>query len=508
MLLNTRILEGKHSCAPTVAEALVEADPDALVDAVPEALPDALMEAPEDPEAEPPAEEEAGALEAEDETDEEAEVDGATEAGAVVLEEAEVASFLGWKSEPISALIPQIITAITRTAAISATQRRRAYTSGLTGLVGLKGTSLAVTYLRYRVNRQISQYERPRRTATVFMHKGKEFVDTSSIAQAHQRINGWFSEAARDLPWRRPEATPWGIMVSEFMLQQTPVVRVLPVWHEWMRRWATPALLAVEPSGEAVRAWGRLGYPRRALRLHAAAVTIVEEYDGAVPGSPEALLSLPGVGGYTAAAISSFAFRIPAVVVDTNIRRVHARLFTGNALPEPALTAAENALAADLMPADPEQANIWNAAVMELGALICTARSPHCMDCPVQDLCSWVAAGKPEPHYTPKGQAWHGTDRQVRGAIMGVLREAPVSVPRMDLVHSNGRAVPEVLLGEHSEPALAPESVGELAERRVVEAWKKLSALTADEKQRESCLEGLLRDGLAFEADGRISLHG
>ncbi len=168
----------------------------------------------------------------------------------------------------------------------------------------------------------------------------------------HRRINGWFLDQARDLPWRRDECTPWGVMVSEFMLQQTPVKRVLPVWEEWMRRWPTPADLAAEPASEAVRAWGRLGYPRRAQRLHSAAVAIVEQHGGEVPADYEALLALPGVGSYTAAAISVFAFGLRATVIDTNIRRVHARAVSGKALPSRSLTAAETRLAEALMPAD------------------------------------------------------------------------------------------------------------------------------------------------------------
>ena len=238
----------------------------------------------------------------------------------------------------------------------------------------------------------------------------------------HERINGWFMQNARDLPWRRDDCSPWGVMVSEFMLQQTPVKRVLPVWEEWMRRWPTPADLAAEPASEAVRAWGRLGYPRRAQRLHGAAVAIVERHDGKVPADHDALLDLPGVGSYTAAAISVFAFGLRETVIDTNIRRVHARAVSGKALPSRSLTAAETRLAEALMPADTPTSCVWNAATMELGALVCTAKSPTCELCPVQDVCAWIAAGRPEAEYTPRGQAWHGTDRQVRGAVMAVLR--------------------------------------------------------------------------------------
>ena len=237
----------------------------------------------------------------------------------------------------------------------------------------------------------------------------------------------WFEANARDLPWRAADCTPWGVLVSEIMLQQTPVVRVLPVWEEWLRRWPEPADLAREPAGEAVRAWGRLGYPRRALRLHAAAVAIGASHGGKVPGTYPDLLELPGVGSYTAAAVAAFAFGRRETVVDTNIRRVHARLFSGAALPSPALTAAEMRLAAQSLPDDAGSSVRWNASVMELGALVCTARSPKCRQCPVSGSCAWLAAGEPPPTYTPKGQSWHGTDRQVRGAVMAVLRRGRVA---------------------------------------------------------------------------------
>lgn len=242
-------------------------------------------------------------------------------------------------------------------------------------------------------------------------------------ATLHRRINDWFALHGRELPWRSADCSPWGILVSEIMLQQTPVVRVLPVWTAWMERWPSPRGLAEAPTAEVLRAWGRLGYPRRALRLQAAAAAITESHAGEVPHTAQELLALPGVGAYTAAAVACFAFGQPEVVVDTNIRRVHARLISGRALPEKSLTAAETALARDLMPTDREQACRWNASVMELGALVCTARAPRCGECPVADLCAWRAAGMPEPHYQPTGQAWAGTDRQVRGAVMALLRE-------------------------------------------------------------------------------------
>ena len=149
----------------------------------------------------------------------------------------------------------------------------------------------------------------------------------------HDEILEWYAGNARELPWRGPAASPWSVMVSEFMLQQTPVARVLPVHEEWLRRWPTPADLAAEPTGEAVRAWGRLGYPRRALRLHGAAVAIVERHGGDVPAAYDDLLALPGVGDYTAAAIATFAYGRRHVVLDTNVRRVLARAMTGVEFP-------------------------------------------------------------------------------------------------------------------------------------------------------------------------------
>lgn len=250
----------------------------------------------------------------------------------------------------------------------------------------------------------------------------------------HDRILGWYAEHARDLPWREPDCSPWGVFVSEIMAQQTPLSRVEPVWREWMHRWPTPADLAADSPGEAVRAWKRLGYPRRALRLHEAATAMVERFDGAVPGDEADLLGLPGVGAYTAAAVTAFAFGRRATVVDTNIRRVQARLVVGVQHAAPSLTAAERTLATRLLPEDDADCATWNVAVMELGAVVCTARSPRCGACPVMDLCRWVQAGRPAHAGPPRrGQAWAGTDRQVRGEIVQRLRDSSVPVPRSSL---------------------------------------------------------------------------
>ncbi len=245
------------------------------------------------------------------------------------------------------------------------------------------------------------------------------------LRRAHRQVIDWYDLNERPLPWRDPECSPWGVLVSEVMSQQTPVARVEPAWRAWMQRWPTPADLAEDSPGEAVRMWQRLGYPRRALRLWEAARVIVAEHDGAVPREHAALLALPGVGAYTAAAVASFAFGDPQVVLDTNVRRVNARLFSGLALPSPAGTAAETRLAAEVLPTDRDAANRWNAAAMELGALVCTARSPRCGECPARDVCAWQEAGAPPYDGPPRrGQAWHGTDRQARGALLAVLRGA------------------------------------------------------------------------------------
>ena len=253
-------------------------------------------------------------------------------------------------------------------------------------------------------------------------------------ATLHELVVGWFGEHARDLPWRRPGAGAWSVMVSEFMLQQTPVARVLPVHEQWLARWPRPADLAAESPGEAVRAWGRLGYPRRALRLHGAAAAIAQRHGGEVPPSHSELLALPGVGEYTAAAVASFAYGQRHIVLDTNVRRVFARVVTGVEHPPNATTAAERRTAAALLPEDDPTAARWAAATMELGALVCTARTPRCTACPVAALCAWRLAGKP-PHTGParRTQSYAGTDRQVRGRLLAVLRATPTPVPQSTL---------------------------------------------------------------------------
>ena len=274
-------------------------------------------------------------------------------------------------------------------------------------------------------------------------------------ARMVSRVVRWYGDAARDLPWRRPDTTAWGVLVSEVMLQQTPVARVAPVYEEWLRRWPAPADLAAEPAGAAIRAWGRLGYPRRALRLHECAVVVTARYGGVVPHAVEELLTLPGVGDYTARAVATFAYGAREAVVDTNVRRLVARAWLGRADGGAATTAADLVRVAALLPTEPARAARASAALMELGALVCTARQPACGTCPLRRPCAWHRAGMPESTAPRAGQRYAGTDRQARGVLLALCRDSPDGV----------------------------------AARRLADAWP-------DQAQATRALAGLLADGL------------
>ncbi|KRC50554.1 adenine glycosylase [Leifsonia sp. Root227] len=276
----------------------------------------------------------------------------------------------------------------------------------------------------------------------------------------------WFHANRRDLPWRRDGFTAWGTLVSEFMLQQTPVNRVIPRLEEWLTRWPTPADLAAVPPGEAVRAWQSLGYPRRALWLHACAVAITEHHDGVVPDDVDALLALPGIGDYTARAVAVFAYGHRHPVVDTNIRRVIARAVDGQGEPGPPGKRDLAAMDA-LLPADRAAAAAFNAGMMELGALVCVARTPRCDVCPLAEVCAWRQAGYPEYAGQKKAvqKKYEGSDRQVRGRILAELRASHI-----------------------------PVSAAEL------------EAVWPDAAQRDRALAGLLADGLAVAVDAGYTL--
>jgi len=285
-----------------------------------------------------------------------------------------------------------------------------------------------------------------------------------SLAEA---VRAWYPRAARDLPWRRPGTSPWGVMVSEFQLQQTPVARVEPVWGYWTTRWPAPSALAAASRADILRAWGKLGYPRRALRLHESARVIAEEHGDVVPCELDVLESLPGVGAYTARAVAAFGYGRRCAVVDTNVRRVVARAVHGRGAAGPARTAADLADVEALLPPAAAAAAVVSAGLMELGALVCTARVPGCEVCPARAGCAWVAAGRPEYHGPRRpAQRFAGTDRQVRGRLLDVLRGAGAPLRR-----------------------------------------EALDAAWPDAVQRERCLGSLLTDGLAVQlGDGRFTL--
>lgn len=250
-------------------------------------------------------------------------------------------------------------------------------------------------------------------------------MELENPASIYEPLTSWFDTHSRDLPWRHTR-DPWAILLCEVMSQQTPVARVEPTWHAWLDRWPTPVDLAAASPSEVLLAWNKMGYPRRALRLRECAIAITERFDGQLPNSREELLSLPGVGPYTADAVLAFAFKERSVVLDTNIRRVLAR-WHGDALPRPTQTRGEEQRANRFVPDDPEQAWRWNAAIMEFGALVCTARNPKCDQCPFTEMCEWFQTGKPEDAHAAKRvtQKWHGTNRQARGAILDVFRAEP-----------------------------------------------------------------------------------
>ncbi|PQZ61320.1 MULTISPECIES: adenine glycosylase [unclassified Microbacterium] len=289
--------------------------------------------------------------------------------------------------------------------------------------------------------------------------------DSQALSDITSRLSKWYRATARDLPWRRSafhnEFGAWGVLVSEFMLQQTPVMRVIPHLDAWLDRWPTPAAMATATTAEVVQQWANLGYPRRALWLHRAAVEITDRHGGVVPRDVDALLALSGIGEYTARAVAVFAYGDRHPVVDTNTRRVLARAVTGRSQPGPP-SRRDLDLMASLLPDDEEEAAAFNAAAMELGATVCTSRAPRCEVCPLAGSCAWLGAGKPDTGDERRRQAtYEGSDRQARGAVLRLLRSASPS------------AVPLV--------AVLPD-------------WP-------DARQRDRAIDSLIADGLA-EADG------
>lgn len=273
----------------------------------------------------------------------------------------------------------------------------------------------------------------------------------------------WYRLAARDLPWRRPGFGAWGVLVSEFMLQQTPVNRVIPHLEAWLVRWPTPTALAADAPAEAVRQWANLGYPRRALWLHRAAVEIRDRHGGVVPRDVDALLALSGIGDYTARAVAVFAYSDRHPVVDTNTRRVLARAVHGRAHPGAPARADLVDMSAQLPAADADAA-VVNAAIMELGATVCTARNPRCDACPIAHACAWRLAGFPDTGDERRRQArYEGSDRQARGAVLKALRDAAASGIRSEELVADW---PDALQRDRAITSLVDDGLVEIIDGR------------------------------------------
>jgi len=293
------------------------------------------------------------------------------------------------------------------------------------------------------------------------LHEQRLMIDSHQLSR-------WYEHEQRDLPWRRPGVSAWQILVSEFMLQQTPVARVEPIWREWVARWPSPSATAAASMADVLRAWGKLGYPRRAMRLHECATVIATEFDDVVPSDVDTLLGLPGIGAYTARAIACFAYQQRVPVVDTNVRRVVARALHGRADAAASSSPRDLADVEALLPNDSD-APRFSVALMELGATVCTARAPRCGLCPLAN-CAWRSAGYPAAvGPTRRVQKYAGTDRQVRGRLLDVLRgkDSPATRAELDV------------------------------------AW------LTDTAQRDRALDSLLVDGLVEQtSDGRFALAG
>lgn len=257
---------------------------------------------------------------------------------------------------------------------------------------------------------------------------------TSERAPQGVALLTWFAAVGRDLPWRRTR-DPWAVLVSEVMLTQTQVARVVPKYEALLARFPDAAACAAAPAGEVVTMWSGLGYNRRALNLHRTACALIDQHGGRVPDDLSALLALPGIGPYTARAILAFAYEADIGVLDTNAARVLAR-WAGRPLGR---TEAQ-VLADDVVPAGEGWA--WNQAMLDLGATICTARNPGCDGCPVRSGCRWAIVGFPQPDPASgtgaRQSRFEGSDRQGRGRLVDALRSGPVSNQPFDLARVMG----------------------------------------------------------------------
>lgn len=261
--------------------------------------------------------------------------------------------------------------------------------------------------------------------------------DLTHLPTIQRTLLAWYARAGRDLPWRRTR-DPYAILVSELMLQQTQVDRVIPKWQAWLERFPTIGALAAAPTSDVIKAWSGLGYNRRAINLQRLAQAVVAVHGGRVPDDVAELKALPGVGPYTAGAVAAFAHNRPVAMVDVNIRRLLHRLFVGAEVPTYRLSeAAIWALARAAVP--PGRGADWHQALMDLGATICRPR-PLCDRCPVRTWCraapEWAILPVDAPRPTKSQGTWEGSNRQYRGRILRALGALP-----------HGETMPLSLLG-------------------------------------------------------------
>jgi A/G-specific adenine glycosylase len=276
----------------------------------------------------------------------------------------------------------------------------------------------------------------------------------------------WYASSGRDLPWRRTR-DPYAVLVSEMMLQQTQVERVIPKWHAWLEQFPTLADLARASRADAIRAWQGLGYNLRAVRLHDIACQVVVEFGSALPRTLDGLLRLKGIGRYTAGAVACFAYGLPVSMVDTNVRRVLGRVFVGESLTASAL----RTLADEVIPF--HAAYEWNQGLMDLGATICRVDAPLCLVCPLMTVCSSV--GQVSPRAARPRSVSHapfvGSSRYVRGRVLDALRTLPAG------------------------------------EGMAIDVLAASIAQTTDGQRLRGLLERLMRDGLVIQTtEGRVRL--
>lgn len=277
--------------------------------------------------------------------------------------------------------------------------------------------------------------------------------DDEKLGTVRTGLLEWFRRHGRDLPWRHTR-DPYRVLVSEVMLQQTQVDRVIPYYAAFLDRFPTVEALANAPTAEVIRLWSGLGYNRRAVNLQRTARHVAMELGGIFPRDAQGLRDLPGIGPYTAGAIAAFAFEQDAAFVDTNMRRVLHRLFIGSDVPTP--TASERAIvgiAAAALP--PGHGWEWNQALIEFGALHCTARKPLCVVCPLQAVCAAYPAVLSDLATLPKGvrlkrePPFAGSSRFYRGRVIETLRELPDHDPEgIDLVALGSRVRPDFTPGD------------------------------------------------------------